>query len=129
MRHGLSLKPISKLWMINCLDSGFLIDFLDSEATHHEQAVAWMESSRDQELAVPAICAFEVVRGVSRADEERYKRAVELLRTLSILDLSLPMVLAAGNLDSQLHGAGVPLSARNTLVATPVVEHGGQLVT
>jgi len=114
---------------MNCLDSAFLIDFLDPEATHHEQAVAWMEANREAELAVPAICAFELVRGVSRADEERYKRAVGLLRTFSILDLSLPMVLAAGDLDSRLHEDGVPLSARDTLVATPVVEHGGRLVT
>jgi len=114
---------------MNCLDSAFLIDFLDPEATHHEQAVAWMESNRAEELAVPAICAFEVVRGVGRANEERYKRAIGLLRTLSVLDLSLPMVLAAGDLDNRLHEDGVPLSARDTLVATPVVEHGGQLVT
>lgn len=114
---------------MNCLDSAFVIDFLDPEATHHKQAVAWMEANRDGELAVPAICAFEVVRGVSRADEERYKRAVGLLRTFSILDLSLQMVLAAGDLDNRLHEDGVPLSARDTLVATPVVEHGGRLVT
>lgn len=115
--------------MMNCLDSAFLIDFLDPEATHHEEAVAWMESNRDEELAVPAICAFEVVRGVSRANEDRYKQAVGLLRTLSVLDLSLPMVLAAGDLDSQLHDSGTPLSARDTLVATPALEWGGRLVT
>jgi len=114
---------------MNCLDSAFLIDFLDPEAAHNEQAVAWMEANRDGELAVPVICAFEVVRGVSRADEERSKRAVGLIRTFSVLDLLLPMVLAAGNLDNRLHEDGVPLSARETLVATPVVEHGGRLVT
>ena len=114
---------------MNCLDSAFLIDFLDPEAANHEQAVAWMESNRDEELAVPAICAFEVVRGTGRAGDDRFEQAVGFLRTLSVLDLSLSTALAAGDLDSRLHDNGTPLSARDTLVAAPTLEHSGRLVT
>lgn len=114
---------------MNCLDSAFLVDFLDSESDHHDAAVAWMEANRDEELAVPAICAFEVVRGTGQAGDDRFEQAVGLLRTLSVFDLSLSTALAAGDLDSRLHSEGTPLSARDTLVAAPVLDHGGRLVT
>ena len=114
---------------MHCLDSAFLVDFLDSEADHHDEAVAWMEANSDEELAVPVICAFEVVRGTGRASEDRFEQAVGFLRTLSVLDLSLSMALAAGDLDSRLHTTGTPLSARDTLVAAPTLEHGATLVT
>lgn len=114
---------------MNCLDSSFLVDFLDPETVHHEQAVAWMEAHREEALAVPAICAFEVLRGTARAGDERFDRATGFLRTLAVLDLDLETAIAAGDLDGTLHAEGTPLGARDTLVATPAAEHGYTLVT
>lgn len=80
-------------------------------------------------LAVPAICAFEVLRGTAHAGEERFDRAVGFLRTLTVLDLDLETAIAAGNLDGHLHAEGTPLGARDTLVASPAREGGYALLT
>lgn len=114
---------------MNCLDSSFVVDFLDPGSDHHEDAVAWMEEHRDEALAVPAICAFEVLHGTARADDERFDRATAFLRTLTTLDLDFEAAIAAGNLDGMLHAEGNPLGARDTLVASPALEHGYTLVT
>lgn len=114
---------------MNCLDSSFIVDFLDSETDHHEEAVAWMREHADETLAVPAICAFEVLRGTARAGDDRFDRATGFLRTLTVLELDLVTAIAAGNLDGRLHASGTPLGARDTLVATPALEHGYALVT
>jgi len=114
---------------MNCLDSSLLVDFLDADADHHDEAVDWMESNRDEELAVPAICAFELARARGRAGDDRFDQPVGFLRTLSVLDLSVSVALAAGDLDSRLDDKGTPRSAGDTLVAAPALEHGGGLVT
>lgn len=114
---------------MNCLDSSFVVDFLDSEQAHHEDAVAWMRDHSEEPLAVPAICAFEVLRRSARAGDDQFDTAVGFLRTLSILDLGLDGAIAAGSLDGELHDEGTPLGARDTLVATPAVEQGFTLVT
>jgi tRNA(fMet)-specific endonuclease VapC len=111
------------------LDSSFLVDFLDPEQAHHGAAKAWMAERADERFATPAICAFEVLRGTARAGDDRFDRAVGFLRTLEVIELGLAGVVSAGTLDGRLHADGVPLSARDTLVASPAREHGYTLVT
>jgi predicted nucleic acid-binding protein len=111
------------------LDSSYVVDFLDPHQDHHEAAVGWMRDHSGESLAVPAICAFEVLRGTARAGEERFDRAVGFLRTLTVLDLDLDAAIAAGELDGRLHAGGRPLGARDTLVATAARQHGYDLLT
>jgi predicted nucleic acid-binding protein len=111
------------------LDSSFLVDFLDSEQAHHEAATEWMRERSDERFATPVVCAFEVLRGTARAGEDRFDRAVGFLRTLEVVELGRAGAIAAGNLDGRLHANGAPLSARDTLVASPAREHGYTLVT
>ena len=114
---------------MTCLDSSFLVDFLDSGQEHHDDATGWMREHADEPHATPAICAFEVLRGAARAGDDRFDRAVGFLRTLEVLELGLDGVIAAGDLDGRLHAGGAPLGARDTLVASPAREHGDALVT
>ena len=114
---------------MNCLDSSFLVDFLDSEQEHHEAAKGWMQERSDERFATPAICAFEVLRGTARAGDDRFDRAVGFLRTLEVIEFGLAGAITAGSLDGRLHADGAPLSARDTLVASPAREHGYTLVT
>jgi predicted nucleic acid-binding protein len=111
------------------LDSSFLVDFLDSEQAGHDAAKAWLAARADERFATPAICAFEVLRGTARVGDDRFDRAVGFLRTLEVLKLGLAGAVAAGSLDGRLHADGAPLSARDTLVASPAREHGYRLVT
>jgi len=113
---------------MNCLDSSYIVDILDSDRAHHEAAVGWMER-REEPLTTPAICAFEVLRGAARAVEDRFYRTVGFLRTLLVLDFGLDAAIAPGILDGELHVDGTPLSVRNTLVASPTRRHGYTLVT
>jgi len=114
---------------MNCLDSSFLVDFLDPEQADHGAAKAWMGERADEQFATPAVCAFEVLRGTARVGDDRFDRAVGFLRTMDVLELGLAGAVAAGSLDGRLHADGAPLSARDTLVASPAREHGYTLVT
>jgi predicted nucleic acid-binding protein len=114
---------------MNCLDSSFLVDFLDPEQAAHEAAKAWMAKRADEQFATPAVCAFEVLRGTARRGDDRFDRAVGFLRTLEVIELGLAGAIGAGTLDGRLHADGAPLSARDTLVASPAREHGDTLVT
>jgi predicted nucleic acid-binding protein len=111
------------------LDSSFLVDFLDPEQGHHAAAKEWLRERSDEPFATPAICAFEVLRGTRRVGDDRFDRAVGFLRTLEVVELGLVGAIAAGSLDGRLHADGTPLSARDTLVASPAREHGYTLVT
>ncbi|MEF8839941.1 MAG: PIN domain-containing protein [Haloarculaceae archaeon] len=110
------------------MDSSYLVDVLDSDRAHNEGAVAWMES-REEPLVTPALCAFEVLRASAGAGEERFDRAVGLLRTLTVLDLGLDAAIAAGILDGDLAADGTQLTARDTLVASLASRHGYTLLT
>lgn len=48
-----------------------------------------MDTQGDATLAVPAICAFEVLRGTARAGEDYFDRAPGCLRTVTVLDLDV----------------------------------------
>ena len=114
---------------MNCLDSSFVVDFLDPDTDQHEAAVEWMETRSGEVHATPSICAFEVLRGSARAGDERFDRAVGFLRTLTVLDLTLDAAIAAGELDGNRHAAGDPLGPRDTLVASAARENAATLVT
>ena len=114
---------------MNCLDSSFLVDFLDPERADHDAAKAWIAGRPDEGLATPAVCAFEVRRGTARVGDDRFDPAVGFLRTLDVLELGLAGAVTAGTLDGRLHADGVSLSAREALVASPAREHGDTLVT
>ncbi|MFW6195718.1 MAG: hypothetical protein ACOC5D_00145 [Thermoplasmatota archaeon] len=56
---------------MNCLESSFIIGFLDPQKEHHEEAVKWMEQNKDKPLATTTICAFEVLRGAARINKNK----------------------------------------------------------
>ena len=80
-------------------------------------------------VAIPAICSFEVLRGSVRAGDESFDRGRGFLRSLTVLEMDLEATVAAAELDGALHTDGTPLSARDTLVASPVLENAATLVT
>ncbi|MCX2818210.1 PIN domain-containing protein [Haladaptatus sp. F3-133] len=114
---------------MNCLDSSFVIDFLDPDGEHHAEAKEWMRRHADEPLVVPYICAFEVLRGAVRGDS--YEKVESFLRNRSV-DVphsGLSNAVDAAGFDSRLHDDGSPLSARDTLVASHAWTKGYTLVT
>lgn len=64
-----------------------------------------------------------------RVGDDWFDRAAGFLRTLEVIELGLAGAISAGTLDGRHHAGGAPLSARDTLVASPAREHGYTLVT
>ena len=120
----------SKRNKMNCLDSSFVIDFLDPDSENHDAADGWMREHTDEPLLVPYICAFEVLRGAARADGG-YERAKSFLRSraVEVEPAGLQEAVSAAEFDAELHGRGMPLSARDTLVASCAKRTGYTLVT
>ena len=77
----------------------------------------------------PAICSFEVLRGSVRTGDESYDRTRGFLRSLTVLEMDLEATDVAAELDGALHTEDTPLSARDTLEASPVHENPATLVT
>jgi predicted nucleic acid-binding protein len=115
---------------MNCLDSSFVIDFLDPDAENHDAADGWMREHSDEPLLVPYICAFEVLRGAARANVG-YERAKSFLRSrgVDVESSGLTEAVDAAEFDAELHERGTPLSARDTLVASCAHRTGYTLVT
>ncbi len=116
---------------MNCLDSSFIIDFLNPERQHHESSRRWMEEHAEEPHLVPYICVFEVLRGSPQQDEETYRRARSFFdgRAVQVIESGFTEAAAAAELDARLHGEGNPLSARDTLVAAAAHRTGSRLVT
>jgi len=113
---------------MNCLDSSFIIDFLDPEKKHHKQAVEWMKENKDDKLATTPICAFEVLRGAVRIQQNR-KQVESFLMGLIIPGFGFEEAVTAAETDAELHSKGDPLSARDTLIASQARRHNYTLIT
>ena len=114
---------------MNCLDSSFIVDFLDPKQEFHEAATAWMAAHHEEALGTAPICAFEVLRGASRTGDAEFDRTKGFLRTLDVESFGLPEAVIAGDFDGELHVNGSPLSARDTLIAAHARERNDALVT
>ncbi len=113
---------------MNCLESSFIIDFLDPQKEHHEEAVKWMEENRNQPLATTTICAFEVLRGAARTDQDK-EHVEDFLKALRIPGFEFESAVKAAEIDAELHSQGSPLSARDTLIASQARRFDYTLVT
>jgi len=82
-------------------------------------------------LLVPCVCAFEVLRGAARGDNEGYERAKSFLRSrgVEVHQSGLTDAVEAAKFDAWLHDEGTPLSARDILVAACAHATGYTLVT
>lgn len=112
-----------------CLETNFLIDYLDPEQPGHEDALAFLER-RSGPFFVPSFCLFEVYRGPARQQDPD-----GLARTADALDwgFRLPFTPAAAReaaeIELEQYDAGEPLDVRDYPVAGTVRNAGGTLVT
>lgn len=113
---------------MNCLESSFIIDFLDPQKENHEEAVKWMEENRDQPLATITICAYEVLRGAARINQSK-EHVEDFLRALRVPSFDFESSVKAAETDAELHSQGNPLSARDTLIASQARQLNYTLIT
>lgn len=113
-----------------CLDSSFLLDYLDEDRDGFPAAKGYVEGNRDSAFFAPAFVLFEVSRGAARLDGEE---GVESLGTdldwLEPLPFSAAAAAEAALVDAELAAAGHPVNLGDVVVAGTVRNAGGTLIT
>ncbi|MFB6083880.1 MAG: PIN domain-containing protein [Halorientalis sp.] len=109
------------------LDTSFLIDVLDSEASARETMERLDES--DRPLGVTPIAAAELSVGANLGTAAERRRADELLDSLLWLDVPRRAARRAGEMQATLKRAGEPIPFTDCLIAGATEHHDGTLVT
>ena len=87
---------------MKCLDSTFVIDLLRNDPV----AVAKAKQLEGNEFAITPIIAHEVMIGVFFTKPKFAQKAMELLRSLRILDLSFASATTSASIGAALRKAG-----------------------
>lgn len=94
---------------------------------------AFVERRADQEVAIPAIVAAEILHGLHRADRARY---AEREQHLSDVFLAFPIVPYTfetaqihARLWAELAAGGTMIGYYDVIVAATAIEHGHSVVT
>ena len=115
---------------MNCLDSTFLIDFLDTERERHDVAREWMAAHQEEPLYAPTFVLWEVLRGAARLDGTD---GVEELRTelewLTPLPLSSTAVVEAALIEAECREEGQEINVADYAIAGTAREAGATLLT
>lgn len=115
---------------MNCLDSAFLIDFLDPSRDGHESARSWMAVHDDEPMYAPAVVRWEVLRGAARLDGiEGVEALVSELDWLESLPFTAEAAAEAATIAAELRQRGDEISAADYPIAGTVRHAGATLVT
>ncbi len=116
---------------MNCLDSSFIVDYLNHDVAHHEDARRWMERHRDEPMLVPYIAAYEVLRGAARSGGENMEQTKSFLSggAVEVETSGIEGAIHTAEVDADLATDGSPLSVRDTLIASCAISSGYRLVT
>lgn len=108
------------------LDANALVDYL-----HGVPAIGDFVQRHDREVPfAPTVALQETFVGAARTRGEPGVAAVrEDLDWLEPIPLTVDGAAEAARIDAELHGAGEPLGALDTLIAGTVREAGGAVVT
>lgn len=115
---------------MNCLDSTFLIDFLDAERDRHGAAREWMATHEEEPMYATTFSLWEVLRGAARLDGAD---GVEQLRTdldwLTPLPLSIAAVTEAALIEAECRATGEEINVADYAIAGTARNAGATVVT
>lgn len=115
---------------MNCLDSTFLIDFLDSERDRHADARDWMAAHDGEPMYAPTFTVWEVLRGAARLDGVTGVDDVLVdLEWLSPLPLTVAAASEAAKIEAELRGDGDEINTADYPIAGTARNAGATLVT
>lgn len=115
---------------MNCLDSTFLIDFLDPERDRHRAARAWMAAHEEEPMYAATFTLWEVLRGAARRDGvEGVPRLVTDLEWLSPLPFSVAAASEAAMIEAECRAAGTEINVADYAIAGTAREADAALVT
>jgi predicted nucleic acid-binding protein len=111
---------------MKCLDSSFLVDYLDGE----EATLVYLSENAEAPLYVPAIALYEIYEGAVHDDDDEPKATRQNLDWMDdVLPFSETTALETARLQRSLLEAGSPLAPRDAMVAATAREVGATLVS
>ena len=111
---------------MKCLDSSFLIDYLDGD----EATMAYLSEHADSPFHTPSIVLYEIYEGAIRDDDEEPKATRQDLDWLDdVLSFSETTAFETARLQRKLLERGAPLAPRDAMVAATAREVGATLVS
>jgi len=115
---------------MNCLDSTFLVDFLDPSRERHDAARAWMEAHDDEPMYAPTFALWEVLRGAARLDGvEGVDDLRAELEWLDPLPFSDAAAAEAATIEAELREGGDEINAADYPIAGTARNAGATVVT
>ncbi|WP_207591695.1 PIN domain-containing protein [Halomontanus rarus] len=111
---------------MNCLDTNVLIDYLEGD----EDVGEFVQAHEREPMFAPTAALYETFIGAVRTrGEEGLERARSDLDWVEPLEVTVDGVAEAARIDGELHDAGEPIGALDTLIAGVVRDAGGTVVT
>lgn len=111
---------------MHCLDASALVDYLEGDDSIGEFVV---EHERDP-IFSPSVALFETFVGAVRTRGEGGLEAARAdLDWIEPVDLTVGNAAEAARVDRELHDAGEPIGALDTLIAGVIRDAGGTVVT
>jgi tRNA(fMet)-specific endonuclease VapC len=112
---------------MRCFDSSFLIDLLRSVPAAVLK-VSELEKT-GEELATPALCAAEILRGARLGAKREIERTEDLLAQLEVLPFDLETAREAANVAAECHKRGRVVPLLDCAIAATARQHRARLVT
>lgn len=105
-----------------CVDSDVLINFLRNEP----EAVAFINTYKDTELAITPINIFELYRGAYHTKAQRHNLWIveHLLRKLTVLPFTALAAKYAGEMYAELSAQGNAIDMRDLFIGVIAIVHG-----
>lgn len=115
---------------MNCLDSTYLIDFLDPDRPRHGAARSWMESHEEEPMYAATFAIWEVLRGAARLDgTDGVDDLGAELAWLTPLPFSVSAASEAALIEAELRGVGEEMNVADYHIAGTARHAGATLVT
>lgn len=115
---------------MRCLDSSFLLDYLDEDRDGFRAAKEYVEANATQPFFAPTFVLFEVFRGAARLDgEQGVQRLCSDLDWLEPLPFSAAAAAEAAVVEAELRESGRPINLMDVVIAGTAREAGATIVT
>jgi len=115
---------------MNCLDSTFLVDFLDPDRSGHEASRRWMEVHDDEPMYAPTFAIWEILRGGARLDGvEGVDDLRAELEWLTPLPFSDAAAAEAATIEAELREDGDEINVADHPIAGTARNAGATVVT
>lgn len=108
-----------------CLDTNFLLNFLEPSKADHRDAVKFYQANKSEPMAIPLVAHWEVIRGeLAISGKSKMRQVDEELRTcFLVFPMSESVLYEACDIFDELHQIGQPINSMDLLIAATARLH------